>query len=105
MVRIYFPFPALRERVTKTFSELLDQLTEDVWDAFSETDGTEVTIEHIESNRARNESTFRIQGNAKQLFPQLEGLDTDNARIETLKLTVSPNTEYIDYSNAEYRDC
>lgn len=90
--------------MAKTFDELINQLTEDVRAAFSGTEDAEVTIEHIESNKASNESTFRIQGDAEQLFPQLRELETCNTEIETLKLTISPNPDYIDYRNASLRE-
>lgn len=90
--------------MVKTFDELINQLTEDVRTAFSGTEDAEITIEHLESNKAANESTFRIQGDAEQLFPQLRQLETSNTEIETLKLTISPIPDYIDYRNASLRE-
>lgn len=77
----------------------------DLESAFTDSGSPSVTVEHLESNRARNESTFSIHGDPEELFPQLESIDAQNVRLDELKITVTPDSDYLDYEEAEIPDC
>lgn len=91
--------------MTVPFRSLLATLIDDLEAAFADSGSNSVTIEHIESNRARNESTFSIQGDPDELLPQLDSIDAEHVQLEEFKITVAPDPDYLDYEDAEIPDC
>ncbi|MFC7205303.1 hypothetical protein ACFQJC_17475 [Haloferax namakaokahaiae] len=91
--------------MAQSFEELLTRLIRDVELSLNSITDAEINAEHVESAPSKNEVTLTIRGDVEEMFPRMDDVNIDSIAINEVKISVSPNPEYIDFRDVELPDC
>ncbi|RDI69517.1 hypothetical protein [Halopelagius longus] len=88
------------------FGELTAEVRGDIANRLSEARDTPVSVTHVESSLTDNQIVLSIEGNPRELFPELDDeLNYAELSMVELKMSVTPSKEFVDFQDAELPEC